>query len=327
MNNTTRRAALIIIGIAIVLVLVYVAFQFFMFQRAVSALPTEGSVVTFVELGAGESYTLNDNVLERVVEEPRGDGAVITERVSSPAGEAVLFSVPGIQGMSMGILHSSGDITALVGDPTNKADLAVSANGIAVFSSSPAPLLEEVEEPTSGEEPAESSAPDEVWSVSGPTNTNVEVDFAAGFPQLVAVNLTTRAVSALGAGYAPRILSDGSIVAIAPDGVVLINSSTYARTLLMKRQMSAFPRAAISPSGTIVALPASDGTSIGFYQLAPGSTNPPQDLGVLDWRGTISFSDDEHFFVRSAQEIARYYMVPTEKLPVANPIAIISITQ
>lgn len=327
MNNHTRRTVAIIIGIVIVIVLGYMAFQFFMFQRAVGALPSEGSVVTFVELGAGESYTLNDNVLERMDSEPRGDGVVITERVSSPSGEAVLFSIPGVQGMSMGILHPSQAISALVGDPTNKADLAVSANGIAVFSSSPAPLLEEAAAPASEEEPAESSAPDEVGSASGPTNTNVVVDPAVGFPQLFAVNLATQAVSALGAGYAPRILADGSIVAIAPDGVVLINPSTYARTLLMERQMSAFPRAAISPSGTVVALPASDGISIGFYQLAPGTTNPPKNLGVLEWRGTVSFADDEHFFVRSALELARYYMVPTEKLPIANPIAIISITQ
>lgn len=325
MNPKLRAAAIVVVIILVVLALAYFALKLFSYQSVIDALPDEGSTVTFVEAGMPERYVFAGNILTRDIDEPLTNGVIVQERVPSPVSgsdEIVLASIPGSPGLFAGILSADGVLDLLVSGDTNKSDLSVSAEGIAVFSASPAFLVEEETALPSDEEnddgvneTYEAAAPAEVAEVPTPGSI---------FPQLIAVDVATRAIMPLGLGYSPRILSDGMVLAIAPEGVVKINPRTNARELVVAYPVTELG-GSISPSGMTAALPGPNAT-LEFYSL----TGTPTYLGFLE-RETGStqaaFLEDKYVFVRTGAAVARYYTVPTEKLPIAAPVAILAITQ
>jgi hypothetical protein len=331
MKNTMPRNVLIAIGVIILAILAFFGYKYFLYMKGVGALPPEGSVVSFVEGGILERYALEGNGLVLKREAARNDGIVVTESVASgKAGESVVLAlVPGKPGVLAGVAAADGTILALVSGGTNKADLLVRSDGIAVFSSSPVPPPSA---PVDTGDDTDAAGPDEVGSATGPGVPSAPVAAAplsATYPQLVSVNTATRAIRSLGLGYSPRLLADGMVVALAPEGIVKINPATGARTVVLPLTDTGAAFGALSPSGTIAAIPAPDNVSVRFYRLAPDAAGTPEDLGYLERDGSdmrTGFADDTHVFIRISTRVARYYALPGT-LPVATPVAVLSITQ
>lgn len=326
MNPKLRTAAIVVVVVLVILALAYFAQKLFSYQSVIDALPDEGSTVTFVEQGMPERYVFAENILTRSIDAPLANGVVIHERVSSPVTsgeEVVLASVPDGQGLFFGTLATDGVLTLLVSGDTNKADLSVSTDGIAVFSASPSILLEEV--PVSAPQEDDDDGIDETYTATEPAPAPAEIaPVGSDFPQLIAVNLTTKAITPLGLGYSPRLLQDGTIVAIAPEGVVKIDPRTKAREVILAHSVSELG-GNISPSGMTAALPGPNAT-LEFYALS----GTPTYLGFLERDGgalQAAFLEDKYVFVRTGFQLARYYKVPTEELPIAAPVAILAITQ
>ncbi len=327
------RTAFIAIGVIVLAILAFFGYKYFLFTKVVGMLPAEGTTVGFVEDGILERYSLAGNRLALKREEARDDGLILTERVESsatPGEAAVLAIVPGEPGILAGIARSDGTVMALVSGGTNKADLIMRADGVMIFSSLPVPPPSAPSD--AGDETADAAVPDEVGSLSGPGAASAPVaaaPLAATYPQLVAVNTATRAIRSLGLGYSPRLLADGMIVALAPEGIVIVDPATGARRIALPLANTGGAFGAISPTGTLAAVPSPENTSVRFYRIAPDGSGTPVDLGYLERDGSpmrTGFADDSHVFIRTSTRAARYYALPGT-LPVATMIATLPITQ
>jgi len=324
-NYKSRRFWLTIVSIIIVLGLVFVGFKLFLFQKALSSLPASDTPVVFVEGGVAHAYRIDDGALVRSVVD-LGDGIMVLESVPSPVDaeeSIVLASVPGRVGTVAAVRHANNDLTLLVAGDTNKADLSVRSDGVVVFSTT----LASEESETTGtpvDEVSDDNGVEEEGFATGPV-AGAPVALPSAMPQLVSVNLHTSAIKSLGQGYSPRLASDGSVTALASEGVVRIDPVTHMRSVILAYQSPVGAQGRISPSGKTVALPGGNG-SIEFYDL----TGAPHYTGYLETEGGITQAalvDDEHLFVRVGTGIAHYYNLPTDDLPIATPIAILSIIQ
>ena len=325
MNQNSRTLALGILALLVVIVLVFIGFKYASFQGVAGQLPASDVPVVFIEQGVAEQYFVLNHQLVRAASEPFENGVVLVERAESPVNseeEVVLASVPGVPGIAAAIRTSDEAIRLLVAGDTNKSDLLVREDGIAIFTSVAAPLpLAEGEAPSDPN--AEENTVEETGYATGP------VDFGAvetmPFPELVAVNIRTSQITSLGQGYSPRLQDDGSVLAITPEGVMRIDPVSLARTVVVSYAGDANRRGALSPSGMTAALPGA-GATLEFYHLGADAAY----LGFLEQGAgsmRVSFPDDEHVFVRASRTVARYYNLPTEEVPVATPLASVSIIQ
>lgn len=332
MNTLTApRFAIGLAVVLLVLVLGFAAYKLFLFNSSVSELPADGSDVVFVHQGAGERYRLTDKVLKRFFPAPMDNGVVIEERVTSPlgGGEAVIALVPEIRGHAFGLLGEDGMLTLLVSGDTHKNGLVVTDAGIAVFAAMPAPESDAL---AAGAQPSEEAAEDGVEEkgyASGPVDFGPIPSPTGSASELIAMNLRTGAILSLGRGASPRLLPDGSVLAIAPEGLVKIDPATAGRTLVFAQPETDTTGAAgsVSPSGRTVALPASP-TSLLFLRVSEDGSSA-EHLGNLTREGgsmNAVLVDDEHVFVRVSPNIARYYFLPDGELP-TRPIALVSVTQ
>ncbi|MBY0111065.1 hypothetical protein K2Y00_03650 [Patescibacteria group bacterium] len=326
----TRIIVLTVLIIIILGVLGYLGLMFFGYQRAENALPEQGSEILFVDRGVGERYVMEGKALVLAMPEPLPDGIVVHESVPSPlvAGESVILATaPGVPGMIAGIAHTDGDVTLLAAGGTSKSNLLVREDGRAIFVTNPSVVIEEA---SAGEEGAEDTV-EETGSASEPSSPALAAQAPASTPsQLISVHIGTGTITALGVGHGPRLLADGSILALSKQGVVKINPVTGDRSLILPYESTDTPAGGISPSGTVVALSGADVGQLEFYRINPSGAAAPVHLGFVEFEGDITrvaFTDDEHLFLRTNVQVARLYQIPTESLPVATPLAILLVAQ
>ncbi len=330
MSNTAKY---ILIGIALLVLVVlgYFGYKYFLFTQIAPDLPSEGTVVVFSERGIGKQFRFVGNGL--VAEFPQDqDGITIYEQAQSPLNiseKIVLGSLPEIPGMFAGVVKEDGTIVLLMTGGTNKAELAVSKNGFAVFTARDAQVTDTASMGGVQGEEAKESATEETFSIEGEGVPELQLSDPSVLPQLFAIELETGAMRALGAGRNPRFTADGSLIAVAQNGVVKVDPVTGQRAIILPYTGPDALYGAVSLSGKVVAFPADDYKSLVFYSLE--NTDDPEQLGILQLenpgRYATVFADDEHFFLRTRADMAWFYKTPTAELPTAVPVAIVPISR
>lgn len=323
------RYSLIIVVLAVLGVLAFFGFKYYQYVQATDELPPEGSVVVFSYGGVGRQYLYKNEALNVRIDSGRDDGAVIYEEIQSPLNiddKLVLGTAPGISGMFFGRKDAAGDIDLYMTGGTNKADLTARKDGIAVFAAQEVrPPFPSLEPPT--DEPAESETEEHFVAeeIADPLSVGPS---KASYSDMFAVEVDTGKITGLGAGRNPRFTADGFIIALAENGVVRIDPKTGERMLLIPRTYAAL-QGAVSPDGSIVAVPAPDFMSLEFFSLADPAN--PSNIGYLMFEKAgpypTAFTDNGHFFVRTDTNSAQLYKIPTEKLPVATPVAIVGVRE
>lgn len=327
--NAVSKYILIAVVVLVLAVAGFFGFKFFQYQKAIGVLPNEQSPIVFYENGSSGQYWVRERVLTKTVDTTRADGVSIYETVQSPLNieeKIVLGTIPELEeGMFLGLARPDETILLLLTGGTNKAELAVRKDGlIVVVTSTPPPPSE----PSLGVEGEESTVPEEHGFVENPVDdvAFIPVSVRTNYPELLAIEIDTGKITSLGAGRNPRFTEDGSVIAVAPNGVVKINPETGERTLVIQNDAAAI-YGAISKNGLVAVLPMPDNT-LAFYNLS--DLTLPTQTGVLDLNEQgpfpIAFSDDEHFFMRTGVDVAWFYNIPTPELPVATPVAVMSIT-
>lgn len=328
-----------LVGIALILFGAgYAGYQLFLNQKTVTLLPKKGETVTFVESGIPERYAMSEgNLLKRMTESYRQTNIVTYEHLASPFSEderVALAIAPDIKGTVLGIFKADDSLDILVSGETNKSDLLVTEGGIAVYSAqkivdSPvvAPVPEVVGADRSEDtkiETGHAGPPANLVASAAKSGPNV------GVGELYAVNIKTGKIRPLGSGRSPRLLPDGSVLALAHEGVVLVNPLTGVRTVLLQWPGADGILGGISKSGNMIAVAGSDGQSADFFRLEKGSAYTLAHIGRFDKKTgakSLAFIDDSRFFVRESAQLARLFSVPTEKLPIAVPSLLVGISQ
>lgn len=320
-----RTTVIALVGILALGAVLYFGYQLYGYLRATSALPGGGQEVLFTESGIGERYVMRDNALAGVVPEPLAEGVIVHESVASPLvpGERiVLVTAPGASGVIAGVLHEDGTITILVTGETAKSNLIVRDDGLAVFVAGPPALPAALAFASEGAE----DGIEETFTAAGPAEEPPAAEPPAA-SELVAVDLSARAIYALGAGHNPRFLEDGRVIALSAEGIVAVDTALRTRTILLSAEGSATPAGGIAPGGDVVALAGPARNMLDFYDLSSGV---PSHLGFLEINedaSRVAFTDEQHFFIRIGPEVARFYQIPTASLPVATPIAVVAIVR
>ena len=316
-------------------VVVFFLYQLYIYMRGVSVIPKSGTAVVFVERGIPEKYAVSAVKLKKTELETLADGSKIYESVPSPlkAGERlVLATTPVVGGMVFGVVDSGGALTILVSGETNKSDLSVRPDGIAVFASRKiTEEAEKYEELPQNNDDDVAQGTEGKGSASGPVNLGVpfaikpEVSISA----LLAVHLDSGRIVALGPGRSPRLLEDGSVLALALDGIVVVNPESTARMMVLVRQGADGYRGGISPSGAVVAIESSEAGGMDFYSFSKKQPYSIVSLGSLTYGGPVSsvaFADDGKFFLKTGANVARLFNVPTEKVGTAVPLAVMELS-
>ncbi len=321
-------------GIAIIVLLVigalgYYGYTLFLFNSVAAKIPQEGTTVGFLKAGVTETYVMKNKVLVHELN-ALGDGVIIKESVQSPLSatdKIVLATAPGYNGIIAGVLGADNVLHLLMTGGTNKAGLVARKDGVIVFAASPVITVASAE--SSGtNDAAVSSEPEEHGSADGPVvlgTTTQKASKVANGPMLYSVNIKTKKILPLGEGRNPRLISDGSILALAPEGVVRIDPVARTRVLVLKSQGGNPEFGDLSPTGTKVALPG-DGASFEFFTL---SGSEPQHIGFIDPKGRptrLTFLNEERFFIDVDDVTVRLYDLPTEKVQTASPVALLALT-
>lgn len=328
MPNKPPRYVVVTIAVIVLLVAAYFIYKALIFGIVSQDLPKEGDVIAFYEDGVSRRYTPEDNVLVRMAGEPRADGIAIYEQVDSPTNPAekiVLAGVPDTDGLTAGVIQADGTFAPLVAGDTDKAGLIVTPDGLAIFGATPAvpsSLATGLYTQSEGET-------DESLEETGSTEIPVYLDEsqvpATAASKLIAVDVTTGTITLFGQGRSPRLVEDGSIIALAPEGVVRINAKTGTRSVLLPAAGADANLSALSPSGKTAALVSGDGMRMDFFTINESFA----PLGFLEMRPVLgtAFLDDRRILFHTAEDAAQVFKVPTEKLQIATPVAILPLTQ
>lgn len=322
--------ALILLGVVVLIIIGYVGYQLFLFSKVSKFLPAEGTVVSVVERGLVVPYMMKGNALVAQPPNVRPDGSIVFEEKDSPLvdGEKVaLVSNPGVTGVALGIVHTDRTFTPLLTGVTNKADLLVTKEGIAVVSTH---AFIDVE--PSGEAPQKEgeplNAPDEQGSATGPVSLpGVRYDLTKPEYELVAVNIKTGTITSLGDGRSPRLTQDGTVLALSHEGVVRINPASGKRAFVLERADADSMRGNISASANIIAVGSKRNVAVDLYRYVDGGV---EYIGTLNWPtliASLTFVDDTKFFIRSGTKVARLFTLPEQGFTAPLQVAVMKITQ
>ena len=334
-NRAIRLTVLIIIALIAVAALALAAYHFFSYQKIAPNLLEKGTKVTFVEQGRPMHFTVSNNKLVVDKLQTLEGGVTIFEEVASPldaSKRVVIAAVAGVPGLVVGEVGDGDSFTILLSGGTRKSDLIARPDGTVVVAVSnlPAPASALGSDPEEQkEEPAENDV-----EVTGSADGPAPAEEFSGYgleltPYLLKLDLRTGDITALGLGRSPRLLSDGMILALAPEGVVRIRVEDASRTMVFERTGAHGIRGGISPSGSIIALESADKLSTDFYRYDTVGESGISHLGLLAFDGIVSafaFADEERFFIRTGEQVARLYYVPEAEQATALPIAVMGIS-
>ena len=339
MIQKKRRSLLL----PIVIVLACLAAAFFFLSTMASDTLPPGTQVRFSSTGTSKLYELTHATLSHVISVPGFENAlhVVTEALpTSPTHDTfVIARVAAAQGTAFGIIHADGSFTQLRAGGTEKSDLTAASDGRIFFSET---LV-----------PPQGTSSQAVGSVKNTSDVAITADaetasasttliYREGIdpaPSLFVGSTTiptmfsrysivafdpthpTDAFSYIGSGRDPHSVADGSVIALAPEGLVHINPTTGERRVLISRAGADAAGSTLSQDGSRVALVSSDG-SISFYSIDLSQTSIPfAYLGLAPNVGSIAdatFVTTTNFLVRHPDGTAVLYRMPTASHPVAS---------
>ncbi len=225
LRNPSRKALLIVSGllfIVVVLVNVALSFSFLKF-----VFLTHGTHVETVENGVPTWYALSFGTATKVDGAPGFNTAPMTVLEAVAYGEegahAVLARVPGVEGIAIGILHPNNTFENVLSDGTNKADLAVRPDGMALYAAM--------------------------------------VDGESRLMSLDLTN-TEEVPSELGRGRSPRVFTDGFFVAVTDEGIARIDPVSKDVAVLIPSADADLLNGTISPDGLTVAISNTSGKTL-----------------------------------------------------------------
>jgi hypothetical protein len=262
----------------------------------------EKKTVEFTDGGVPLWYKVSMSSLVPAANPAAPTGAPFTLLEEAPyanaAGDvAVLARVPNQEGTVLGILHKNGTLEPILTDGTYKTDLAVRSDGTALFASS-------------------TSTPAVVLALKAtiPQADAIFADSHEDTASLMLVNIISKdhAVKYLGQGRSPRIEPDGSFLALTPRGLMVFNPGTNAPKLIIAHANADTVGAAISPDGSVVAIPNAQENTIFYLVRSAGvqtiSVIGSQPIGPVN---AAAFLDDQHFVTVSSSHTGTDAFVTT----------------
>lgn len=270
LRNPSRKALLIVSGllfIVVVLVNVATSFSFIQFVFA-----THGTHIQTVERGTPTWYKLSFGMAQKMDGAPGFDKAPVTVLEATSYGVegafAVLARVPGVEGIAIGILHPNNTFENVLSDGTNKADLAVRPDGMALYAA----------------------------MVDGESHL-----------MLLDLTKSGSASSDLGRGRSPRVFTDGFFVAISEQGIIRIDPVSSSVSVLVPSNDADIYNGTISPDGTLAALSNTSNKTL-FYtieQTSPGNVSL-QSVVRFTALSPLSFVHDKYIVEPSPHALTIY---------------------
>lgn len=299
--------------VAVVLgVIAYYGYQYYLGQNLSEKLPETGSTVMFSDQGIAETFAMTQFSFTQVPPERIGD-TVILESKPSPTEtgvDIVLIQKDGARGVVLAKKSAQG-IEVLLDDGTNKSDLVVTPEDIAVFAVSTRPaLLPAKPEPEDPSQPVDTSESEEevIGSADGPVVIEIpSAPPATSAGGLFAFGLQNKKLTSLGLGKSPRLSDIGSVVAVGPEGVVDVNPFTGLRSTIVQYRGGDAPGSALSNNGSIAALRRDGSSTVEFFRIANmRGIYLGQIFSVSPMYGTAILGE-EHIFVRTGKDTVALY--------------------
>jgi hypothetical protein len=229
------------------------------------AFATHGERFETVERGVPTWYKSEFGMIRKVAGPEGFKKAPVTVLEAVAYGEnsnefVVLAKVDGVEGISLGILHANNTFENVLSDGTNKADLAVRPDGIALYGA-----------------------------------------MMGGESHLMQIDLTKSGTlpSDLGRGRSARLFTDGFFLAISDKGIVRIDPSREANTILLPNSDAYELSSTLSRDGTTAVVSNTSGKTIflSITQLEPLQISVEAEL--------------EQFLVAPATLVGANYFVVT----------------
>jgi|CXWL01.1.fsa_nt_gi hypothetical protein len=315
-----------VVGLLAVLAVLFFVQQYFSSKNLSAKLPQDTSSIQFTDAGVAERFHLSGFSLLAEMRMRVAGATVLESQPSSVEGEKiVLVMQPDVPGTTLGVVYANGNFEPLVADGTFKTDLVVTRSGVAVYSVASSPVIWESAVDASVEE-EEATAPDEVGTADGPVNLGLTPTPITSGGTLFALDVSKdKTPRSLGAGKNPRLLEDGTLIAITPDGVEKINATTGSHQLLLAYTAGDAVGSTISADGT-VALLRSEGNSVSdAYAIANGKATAIGSIVSLVPTFGASFADSSHIFLRTGRSSVALYLLPEDTAALKPPTAHLSI--
>lgn len=293
-------------------VIAFYGYQYYLQKNLSEKLPESGSTVMFSDRGMAETFSMTQFSFTQVPPEKVGD-ILILESKQSPMDadeQIILAQKEGGFGVMLAKRKDAG-IEVLLDDGTNKSDLLVTPEGVAVFAvaTQPAFLPDDIEVPGEEEDLNESDEVEE-GSATGPVVISVprtEPVAATAVGGLFAFDLKSEKTISLGAGKSPRLSELGSVVAIAPEGVVDIDAVSGARFTVVQYRGGDAAGSALSEDGSIAALRREGSSTVEFFRVSGmRGIYLGQIFSVSPMYGTAILGE-EHIFVRTGKDTVALY--------------------
>jgi hypothetical protein len=313
---------------ALIGIVAFYAYQQYLKQNLSEKLPETGTAIAFTERGVADTFLMSGFSFNRAPLERVGDVSIL-ESKDSPIDSnvrVVLAQRDGVSGVVLGTVKG-GVFESLLDNGTNKSDLVVTKDGIAVFAvaTQPAYFPEEVSVSENTPDDADSTEPDEVGSVDGPGITNkaapAPADTFSVSSKLFAFDIATKKMYSLGLGKNPRAYGPDAVVAIAPEGVVVVNVVSASRATLISYRNGDAHGSTLSPNGTIAAVRREGSPTVEVFRVTDGmgiylgqifSTSPMYGTAILG---------EGHIFVRTGKDTVALYALSNDVAAVQPHIA------
>lgn len=322
-------------AVVIIAVLGFLGYQVSASQNLTNQLPESNSEIAFSDTGVTERFLLSHFSL---LAQPRihvGEAVIVeSQKIPGSADQAVLAEVPHTEGTVLGLLHGNGNFEPVLSDGTQKTDLHVVKGTTVVYTVLLNPVVWPDAQAVSQNAIPESDEQIEEGHATGPVDTGVDYKTNAtdnqAFPLaggiLFAFNLgTDSAPRSLGAGKSPRLMSDGSVVAVAHDGIVKIDAASGARTVLFAYQGGDDAGGTLSPDGTVALLHTKGNSVSDVYAIAGGKVTAVGSIISTSPTFGAAFADNEHIFLRTGRTSVALYKLPDDTASLKPPTAHLSI--
>ncbi len=320
-QGSASRALKILLSIACVLG-VLIATELYLLNRSATLVPTHGTRVEFTSTGSPAWYEFSSRdritFLSSIGSLNNGTLAILEAVPSIISGELIVLArASGVPGISLGTVGGDNSFTSLSAGVAEKADLAAQGD-IVVFSQ----IV-----------PAAVHATSTTLAINGkqvevrnePSNEDTQAAHA-----LFAFDLKKKeSPRELGSGRAARFLTDGSVIALAPEGLVRIMLTSGKRETLVPHAAADAQGSTISKDGSVVVFADPAKHTIAFYATDAAHPLRYQFRGILP---NASYTDaafiDNTFLVTLTPDNAMYlYRVPTESNPIVRPEAHFTVVQ
>jgi hypothetical protein len=323
------KVLLAVIGAIVIGFIAYAGYQYSLGKDLSEKLPQTGETIAFTDSGIAEMYLMSEFSFSKAPLE-RIEGISVLESVILPGSKdsrIVLGQKDGTRGVILGSIKG-GSLEVLLADGTNKSDLVVTPEGIAVFAVQNRPALfpEQIPTPVASDD-TDSAEPEETGSASGPVPLIIEsgIENAEDTPSisggLFGYNLETKELYSLGAGKSPRAYGPNAVIAIAPEGVVVVDSLTASRVALISYRGGDSHGSALSPNGTIAAVRREGSATVEFFRITDGmGIYLGQIFSASPMYGTAILGEG-HIFVRTGKDTVALYTLSEDVSTVQPHIA------